>query len=142
MVGTLQEREGRKNVLITDITTKEHRLKSLKPRIEAVIEAARPVQELMGLTSSPIDVEKERVLSLLPQELSVIAIQVEAYCDIVKEAGIILKCKGDYESAVKFLENRQRAFEIIEDVDDEDSRDDVNYFNSFSNEANRSLYFM
>ncbi|VDK87111.1 unnamed protein product, partial [Onchocerca ochengi] len=124
LVGTLQEREGRKNVLITDITTKEHRLKSLKPRIEAVIEAARPVQELMGLTSSPIDVEKERVLSLLPQELSVIAVQVEAYCDIVKEAGIILKCKGDYESAVKFLENRQRAFEIIEDVDDEDSRDD------------------
>ncbi|MCP9257625.1 Merlin [Dirofilaria immitis] len=126
LVGTLQEREGRKNVLITDITTKEHRLKSLKPRIEAVIEAARPVQELMGLTSSPIDVEKERVLSLLPQELSVIAIQVEAYCDIVKEAGIILKCKGDYESAVKFLENRQRTFEVIEDVDDEESQDDLN----------------
>lgn len=38
----------------------------------------------MGLTSSSIDVEKERVLSLLPRELSVIAIQVEAYCDIVK----------------------------------------------------------
>ncbi|CAG9532286.1 unnamed protein product [Cercopithifilaria johnstoni] len=126
LVGTLQEREGRKNVLITDITTKEHRLKSLKPRIEAVIEAARPVQELMGLTCNPIDIEKERVLSLLPQELSVIAIQVEAYCDIVKEAGIILKCKGDYESTVKFLENRQRACEIIEDADDEDSQDDVN----------------
>ncbi|KAL4003686.1 Fms-interacting family protein [Acanthocheilonema viteae] len=125
LIGTLQEREGRKNVLITDITTKEHRLKSLKPRIEAVIEAARPVQELMGLTCNPIDVEKERVLSLLSQELSVIAIQVEAYCDIVKETGIILKCKGDYESAVKFLENRQRACEIIEDVDDEDSQDDV-----------------
>uniref|UniRef100_A0A915PRQ5 THO complex subunit 5 n=1 Tax=Setaria digitata TaxID=48799 RepID=A0A915PRQ5_9BILA len=126
LVGTLQEREGRKNVLITDITTKEHRLKSLKPRIEAVIEAAKPVQELMGLTSSPIDVEKERVLSLLPQELSVIAIQIEAYCDIVKESGIILKCKGDYESAVKFLENRHRTLEIIEDVDDEESQDDTN----------------
>uniref|UniRef100_A0A1I7VU88 THO complex subunit 5 n=1 Tax=Loa loa TaxID=7209 RepID=A0A1I7VU88_LOALO len=125
LVGTLQEREGRKNVLITDITTKEHRLKSLKPRIEAVIEAARPVQELMGLTCNSINFEKERVLSLLPQELSVIAIQVEAYCDIVKEAGIILKCKGDYESAVKFLENRQRAFEIIENIDNEDIQDEV-----------------
>ncbi|KAK6102605.1 Fms-interacting family protein [Brugia pahangi] len=125
LVGTLQEREGRKNVLITDITTKEHRLKSLKPRIEAVIEAARPVQELMGLTCSPIDVEKERVLSLLPQELSVIVIQIEAYCDIVKESGIILKCKGDYESAMKFLESRQHVFEIPEDVDDEDNQDDM-----------------
>lgn len=38
----------------------------------------------MGLTCNSIDVEKERILSLLPQELSVIAIQVEAYCDIVK----------------------------------------------------------
>lgn len=47
------------------------------------------------------------------------------------ETGIILKCKGDYESAVKFLENRQRAYEIIEDVDDEDSRDDVNYLTLF-----------
>ncbi|VDK72376.1 unnamed protein product [Litomosoides sigmodontis] len=126
LVGTLQEREGRKNVLITDITTKEHRLKSLKPRVEAVIEAARPVQDLMGLTCNSIDVEKERILSLLPQELSVIAIQVEAYCDIVKEAGIILRCKGDYESAMKFLENRQRVCDVIEDADDEDSRDDVN----------------
>lgn len=48
----------------------------------------------MGLTCSPIDVEKERVLSLLPQELSVIAIQVEAYCDIVK---------GWFSYSVKFI---------------------------------------
>lgn len=36
------------------------------------------------------------------------------------EPGILLKCKGDYESAVKFLESRQRALEIIDDIDDED----------------------
>ncbi|VDN21229.1 unnamed protein product [Gongylonema pulchrum] len=85
LVGTLLEREGRKSVLISDITTKEHRLKSLKPKIEAIIEAARPVQELMGLTPSiPPDIKKERVLHMLPQELSVIVVQVEAYCDIVE----------------------------------------------------------
>lgn len=47
------------------------------------------------------------------------------------EAGIILKCKGDHESAVKFLENRQRACEIIEDADDEDNQDHVNCFDFF-----------
>ncbi|VDN21230.1 unnamed protein product [Gongylonema pulchrum] len=43
LVGTLLEREGRKSVLISDITTKEHRLKSLKPKIEAIIEIAESI---------------------------------------------------------------------------------------------------
>ncbi|VDN02034.1 unnamed protein product [Thelazia callipaeda] len=132
LLGTLQEREGRKNVLITDITTKEHRLKSLKPRIEALIEASKPVQELMGLTCNPINTEKERILSLLPPELSVIAILVEAYCDIVEEPGILLKCKGDYESAVKFLENRQQEFEITERMDGGNREDNLSLRESLS----------
>lgn len=36
----------------------------------------------MGLNTGSIDAEKEKVLSMLPQELSVIVILVEAYCEI------------------------------------------------------------
>lgn len=37
-----------------------------------------------------------------------------------------MKCKGDYESAMKFLENQQHVFEVIED-EDEESREDVSW---------------
>ena len=40
LVGTLLEREGRKNVLLSDIATKEFRLKSLKPKIKTIIEVS------------------------------------------------------------------------------------------------------
>uniref|UniRef100_A0A0N4U1L4 Drf_FH3 domain-containing protein n=1 Tax=Dracunculus medinensis TaxID=318479 RepID=A0A0N4U1L4_DRAME len=34
LLGTLQELEGRKGVLLSDIMTKEHRIKSIKPKVE------------------------------------------------------------------------------------------------------------
>ncbi|VDM26296.1 unnamed protein product [Toxocara canis] len=117
LVATLQEREGRKNVLISDISTKEHRLKSLKPMIESLIEGARPVQELMGLNSlSSGSVEQRQLLGYLPKELFVIIIQVEAYADIARgDKGVSIRCEGDIENATKFVENEQRSESGVED---------------------------
>lgn len=116
LVGTLQEREGRKNVLISDISTKEHRLKSLKPMIESLIEASRPVQELMGLnTLSSSSMEQRQLVARLPKELFLIYIQVEAYIDIAKDKDVRVRCEGDLENAMKFTECERQSESGAED---------------------------
>ncbi|CAI4222223.1 unnamed protein product [Auanema sp. JU1783] len=48
---TLDEQEGRRSVLISDINGKEQRLKSLRPKIENLLKAAKPVQDVLELGS-------------------------------------------------------------------------------------------
>ncbi|VDD90117.1 unnamed protein product [Enterobius vermicularis] len=118
LVATLQEREGRKNVLLSDISKKEYRLKSLKPKIEALIETARPVQELMSLrTASSVLDSQHPIFSYLAKELTVVAVQTEAYRDIAEDDGVIVECQGDIESAAKFYENHSQQSAEPEDED-------------------------
>ncbi|VDK42401.1 unnamed protein product [Anisakis simplex] len=124
LIGTLQEREGRKNVLISDISTKQNRLKSLKSMVESLIEAARPVQDLMGLNTLSSDVSQQRqFLAYLPKELFVIFIQVKAYCDLAEDKGIAIRCKGDIENAMKLRENEQEQRSENADEDNDESTD-------------------
>uniref|UniRef100_A0A158R473 THO complex subunit 5 n=1 Tax=Syphacia muris TaxID=451379 RepID=A0A158R473_9BILA len=128
LVATLQELEGRKNVLLSDISKKEYRLKSLKPKIEAIIDATRPVQELMSLKVPTSIFDNQRLLfGYLPKELSVVAIQTEAYCDIVEDRDVTIECQGDIEAAVKFLEGSHK--ELSENDDDLDQSCSVKWLN-------------
>lgn len=59
LMGTLAELEGRRNVLASDIRGKEQRLNSFKPKLEALIQASKPLQELVGVSSKDEDDEEE-----------------------------------------------------------------------------------
>ncbi|MFH4978649.1 hypothetical protein AB6A40_005358 [Gnathostoma spinigerum] len=122
LVALLQEREGRKGVLLSDIATKTHRLKSLKPHLSSIIEATRPLQELMGLSTEDFR-QQSHLFAYLPKELAVISVQAEAYRDIARDHDVNVRCEGDLESAIKLQEI---AGPICSDVvESDDTRSDT-----------------
>lgn len=77
----MQELQERKNLLASDIGAKEQRLEALKPMTQAIMDAARPMQEAMGIKLDG-ETQQREMAPLMPKELYVIGIQAQAYKDI------------------------------------------------------------
>ncbi|CCD73968.1 THO complex subunit 5 [Caenorhabditis elegans] len=84
LLSTLNELEGRRNVLQSDIRGKEVRLQGLKPKLEDLTKVAEPVFEMVGAKFKDLSIEGEqRKLSLqLPAPLAVAHIHAAAYKEI------------------------------------------------------------
>ncbi|KAF1762258.1 hypothetical protein GCK72_010520 [Caenorhabditis remanei] len=84
LLSTLNELEGRRNVLQSDIRGKEVRLQGLKPKLEDLAKVAEPVFDIVGAKFKDLKLDGEqRKLSLaLPAPLAVAHIHATAYKEI------------------------------------------------------------
>lgn len=84
LLSTLNELEGRRNVLQSDIRGKEVRLQGLKPKLEDLARVSEPVFEMVGAKFKDFVIdEQQRVLSMtLPTPLVVAHIHASAYKEI------------------------------------------------------------
>ncbi|EGT42364.1 hypothetical protein CAEBREN_14645 [Caenorhabditis brenneri] len=84
LLSTLQELEGRRNVLQSDIRGKEVRLQGLKPKLEDLAKVAEPVFDIVGakFKDLTIDVEQKKLSLTLPAPLAVAHIHATAYKEI------------------------------------------------------------
>ncbi|WKY00623.1 hypothetical protein Q1695_015000 [Nippostrongylus brasiliensis] len=124
LIDTLTEQEGRRNVLISSISGKEHRLKGLRSKISALIAAAKPVQEALGVGNvSSSSAEQRALFSLLPHDLSVLYVQAEAYRDIMEDTGLQVVIRGDANEAVRLNRQQKDDADEKERSDDDDASD-------------------
>lgn len=81
------------------INEHERKLASLAPRINAILEATRPLQESLGLR---LDAKKEqqRIVQLLPSPLYTLWVQASAYGEAF-DSNIKVEVLGDIEAAKK-----------------------------------------
>uniref|UniRef100_A0A8R1DHN7 THO complex subunit 5 homolog n=1 Tax=Caenorhabditis japonica TaxID=281687 RepID=A0A8R1DHN7_CAEJA len=84
LLSTLQELEGRRNVLQSDIRGKEVRLQGLKPKLEDLAKEAEPAFEMVGAKFKDLSMEEDqKQLALtLPSPLIVAHIHAMAYKEI------------------------------------------------------------
>ncbi|CAD6190445.1 unnamed protein product [Caenorhabditis auriculariae] len=108
---TLQELEGRRNVLLSDIRGKEQRLQSLRPKIEALVKAAQPVQEILGVKKvESSSSEQTSLFASLPPMLAVIQIHACAYKDIMEDKNMqvkIVECSENAAACAKRKKERE-----------------------------------
>lgn len=84
LLSTLNELEGRRNVLQSDIRGKEVRLQGLKPKLEDLAKVAEPVFDIVGakFKDLTIDGEQKKLSLTLPAPLAVAHIHATAYKEI------------------------------------------------------------
>eukprot|EP00914_Ancora_sagittata_P003741 GHVO01008059.1.p1 GENE.GHVO01008059.1~~GHVO01008059.1.p1 ORF type:complete len:660 (+),score=94.07 GHVO01008059.1:206-1981(+) len=109
--------EEKKNVLSAEIKTKKEYLESLKPKLQTILQATKPVQEYLGM---PFDEVREQHLtaSYLPRPLYVLYMQATAYrdaCDQHVSASIL----GDIDVA-KSLEGVAQHLDVDDDESDQE----------------------
>lgn len=104
--------------ITNEITKKQKHLENLFPRLNAILEATRPLQEELNLPLERIKFQKE-LAALLPDPLYILYSQVKAYieaCDPSMEISI----EGRMEDARNFGSKFKNGLdEILEDVDSE-----------------------
>ncbi|KHJ86153.1 hypothetical protein OESDEN_14105 [Oesophagostomum dentatum] len=133
LVDTLTEQEGRRNVLISSINGKEQRLKSLRSKISALMTAAKPVQEALGVgNASASSAEQRSLFSLLPHDLSVLYVQAEAYRDIMEDTNMQVVIRGDANEALRLRRQQKDEAEEKERSDDEEGSDNEGRHNAVS----------
>jgi len=107
----------RENVT-NEIAKQQKRLENLFPRLNAILEATRPLQEELNLPLERIKFQKE-LAALLPDPLYILYSQIRAYieaCDPSMEVSI----EGKMEDARNFGSKFKNGLdEILEDVDSE-----------------------
>ncbi|CAB3402897.1 unnamed protein product [Caenorhabditis bovis] len=113
---TLQELEGRRNVLASDIRGKEQRLQSLKPNISAMIKSAIPAQDILGAKYSDVEnCAEQKLLSFsLAVPLSVLYVQAMAYKELMDDKHISVKINGTLEGSQKFSKKEEAEIDVKE----------------------------
>ncbi|CAI2348229.1 unnamed protein product [Caenorhabditis sp. 36 PRJEB53466] len=100
LLSNLQELEGRRNVLQSDIRGKEVRLQGLKPKLEDLAKVAEPVFDMVGAKFKDLNIgEEQRQLSLtLPAPLAVTHIHATAYKEIHDDRLFDFRIVGNNDS--------------------------------------------
>ncbi|ELT98266.1 hypothetical protein CAPTEDRAFT_18172 [Capitella teleta] len=109
--------EEKKNVLAAEIKTKKEYLESLKPKLQTILQATKPVQEYLGMPFDEVR-EQHMVASYLPRPLYVLYMQATAYrdaCDQHVSACIL----GDIDVA-KSLEGVSQHLDVDDDESDQE----------------------
>ncbi|KAK4314017.1 hypothetical protein Pmani_014680 [Petrolisthes manimaculis] len=106
------------------INEQERKLASLAPRISAILEATRPLQEALDL---PIDAKKEqqRIVQLLPSPLYTLWVQASAYGEAF-DLNIKVDVVGDIDAAKKLIakEEDPRTENLSESDNEQDQQEE------------------
>uniref|UniRef100_A0A915CWN2 THO complex subunit 5 n=1 Tax=Ditylenchus dipsaci TaxID=166011 RepID=A0A915CWN2_9BILA len=120
MLGNLQELEGRKSVLLSDIRGKEQRLSQIKPKICKLKEAAKPLLEILGLKSVDASAfEMYNKISYLPMELKLAYVNAGVYKELFGEESLTICCDGEVQEAVRQKEAISHKNDVEEDSEEE-----------------------
>ncbi|KAI1696581.1 fms-interacting protein domain-containing protein [Ditylenchus destructor] len=120
ILGNLQELEGRKSVLLSDIRGKEQRLSQIKPRIEALKTAAKPLLDILGLKNvDPSAFEMYKKLDHLPKELKLAYVLAGVYDELFGENALEIGCEGEIKDAIKLREKSVEKGQAEEESDEE-----------------------
>jgi len=115
--------DKKRESVTNEITKKQKHLENLFPRLNAILEATRPLQEELNLPLERIKFQKE-LAALLPDPLYILYSQMKAYieaCDSSMEVSI----EGRVEDARNFGSKLKSGLdEILEDVDSESDVED------------------
>uniref|UniRef100_A0A1I7TML9 THO complex subunit 5 n=1 Tax=Caenorhabditis tropicalis TaxID=1561998 RepID=A0A1I7TML9_9PELO len=100
LLSTLNELEGRRNVLQSDIRGKEVRLQGLKPKLEDLAKVAEPVFDIVGakFKDLTIDGEQQKLSLTLPAPLAVAHIHANAYKEIHDDKLFDVRIVGNNET--------------------------------------------
>ncbi|GMS89532.1 hypothetical protein PENTCL1PPCAC_11707, partial [Pristionchus entomophagus] len=148
LMNTLNELEFRRSVLASDINKKESRIKSLKPKMDAVVKSARSLEEALGMKVSSSSDRRSPSFHLLPPQLSVLYIQAEAYKQLIEDTLVTVSVGGDTSEANRLKEKREEEGEDNTDMEgieeggldgDEDSQDEKECRGSGRLEKKRSI---
>ena len=135
ILGNLHELEAQKGVLLSDIRGKEQRLTQIKPKIQALKLAAKPLLDILGLKSmNSSTFEMVKKSEFLPVELRLIYINCGVYNELLGEntEKIDVQIDGDVQEAMHFqnkidLKNKQKnenGNESDENDDDEEEEEE------------------
>lgn len=97
--------EEEKKHLATDIIALKNRLEGIGPKLTAVLEASKPLQEYLGLPIDKIQAE-HRLAYLLPEPLYLLYALTDAYKQVYN-INMEVEILGDYDEANQWKENHQ-----------------------------------
>ncbi|KRT79206.1 hypothetical protein AMK59_8054, partial [Oryctes borbonicus] len=112
--------EEEKKHLATDIVALKNRLEGIGPKLTAVLEASKPLQEYLGLPIDKIQAE-HRLAYLLPEPLYLLYALTDAYKQVYN-INMEVEILGDYDEANQWKEMHQ-SLDMKVDVESEPEAD-------------------